>query len=150
MKDYQEKLKKSRTDMIEDENEKRRTTDKRIRLSGNIVDKVKLPVIPVGSRYVENTESVKKFKASMAYFAPDLILFLGRLFSFIIIYLYFSAPSLVVLTWLILSFILDKKNVFAISAFLFSPVLTVMFVLIYGNRVPVLQDTWLFKHSAVG
>jgi hypothetical protein len=64
---------------------------------------------------------------------------------FLFSYLYHCDSSIINLSWVVLTFILPESTVFLFSAFVMLPVVFVQFVLIYGIRLPVVQDRPFFN-----
>lgn len=70
---------------------------------------------------------------------------LSRFNLFILSYQYHSAASFINLLWVVSSFIFGMETVFFISSFLYLPLLTWEFMMVYASDLPKVQDTWFVQ-----
>jgi len=75
----------------------------------------------------------------------QIILQSARLNMFVMSYMYHSTAGFVNLIWCLCSFVFPIQVVFFLSIFIFIPILSWEFILIYGVRINHLNQLTLFK-----
>ena len=63
---------------------------------------------------------------------------------FTLVYMYHTYISIIHLLWIITSFIVDMRTTFLIGIYSMIPLLTWEFILVYGSRIPIVNETDFF------
>mmetsp|Transcript_21580 Transcript_21580/g.33241 ORF Transcript_21580/g.33241 Transcript_21580/m.33241 type:complete len:403 (-) Transcript_21580:1545-2753(-) len=93
----------------------------------------------------DSNKAVKKAKSDFSKYIPITILWLSRVFMFILSYMYHSEVSFVHVMWIILTFILPVNATFFFSILVMLPLLSWEFIFVYGIRIPVVNETYFFE-----
>ena len=75
---------------------------------------------------------------------PTVVMWEARILIGIQAYMYHNILSLLHLMWILMTFIFPIKFALFLSLVIMTPMYTYEFVMIYGSRIPKLQDTDFF------
>ena len=100
--------------------------------------------------YDSGNDQLNKGKKDFTKYLPVIILWGSRLNMFILSYMYHNELSFVNVLWVLASFVIPDQTFLLISSFVMIPILSWEFVLIYGSRIPIVQDTKNDKMYLIG
>lgn len=100
---------------------------------------------PVGRFDAGKEVAAKKASRDLSVYLPGLVMWAARVLMFALVYTYHCQASLLHLTWILLSFILELNTCLILSIYAMVPLLSWEFVLIYGVRIPGVRDTAFFQ-----
>lgn len=137
-------------------NEYLRTRDQSNQLQLKLVKKLDLKALSKKSKKDEKKKAKKKAKFDSGNAAakarrdfskrlPTLVLWTARALMLLLVYEYHTYVSLIHLAWILLSFLVSQRVIFMVSVYAMIPFLSWEFILIYGVRIPIVQDTTFFK-----
>jgi hypothetical protein len=64
---------------------------------------------------------------------------------FILSYMYHTEVSFINVMWILLSFVIGDQTFLLLSSVVMVPILSWQFVLIYGSRIPIVNETEFFQ-----